>query len=145
MSTMKRDTLPARLVALAQTYGDRKVALREKEFGIWQQVTWRQYLDQVKACSLGLVALGLERQDKVAIISGNSPEWLYAELGVQAAGGIIVGVYPDSLPDQVQYAIDHADAPFVVCEDQEQTDKVLEVRDQLPTLRHIIVDDMKGS
>ncbi len=141
---MKRDTLPARLAALAQTYGDRKVALREKEFGIWQQVTWRQYLDQVKACSLGLVALGLERQDKVAIISGNSPEWLYAELGAQAAGGIIVGVYPDSLPDQVQYAINHADAPFVVCEDQEQTDKVLEVRDQLPTLRHIIVDDMKG-
>ncbi len=141
---MKCDTLPARLVNLAQQYGDRKVALREKEFGIWQQVTWRQYLDHVKAFSLGLVSLGLQREDKVVVISGNRPEWLYAELGIQAAGGIVVGIYPDSLPDQAAYTIDHSDAIVAVCEDQEQTDKLLEVRDGLPNLRHIIVDDMLG-
>ena len=141
---MKCDTLPARLVNLAQQYGDRKVALREKEFGIWQQVTWRQYLDHVKAFSLGLVSLGLQREDKVVVISGNRPEWLYAELGIQAAGGIVVGIYPDSLPDQAAYTIDHSDAIVAVCEDQEQTDKILEVRDGLPNLRHIIVDDMLG-
>ena len=90
---MKCDTLPARLVNLAQQYGDRKVALREKEFGIWQQVTWRQYLNHVKAFSLGLVSLGLQREDKVVVISGNRPEWLYAELGIQAAGGIVVGIF----------------------------------------------------
>ncbi|NIA19293.1 MAG: AMP-binding protein [Xanthomonadaceae bacterium] len=121
-----------------------QVALREKEFGIWQRVTWRQYREHVTNFALGLKALGFSRGDHLAIISENCREWLYAELGTIAIGGVTVGVYPTSPYPEVQYVVDHADAGFIVCEDQEQTDKILEVWEELPKLQKIIVIDMKG-
>ena len=121
-----------------------QVALREKEFGIWQRITWQQYREHVTLFALGLKALGFLRGDHLAIISENCREWLYAELGAIALGGVTVGVYPTSPCAEVQYVVDHADARFVVCEDQEQTDKILEVWDELPSLQKIIVVDMKG-
>ena len=136
-------TFPRRLVAQAQRLG-RKVALREKKYGIWQEVTWEQYAARVRAVCLGLVRLGLERGDKVAVISGNRPAWLYVELAAQSAGAIPLGVFVDSLPDQVQRILDHSEARFVLVEDQEQADKVLSVRGALPRLERIIVDDMRG-
>lgn len=141
---MPADTLPKLLVERAEQFGDRQVALREKEFGIWQEVTWRGYLDNVKDFCLGLVALGLERGDKIAIIGDNRPEWLYAELAAQAAGGISVGIYQDSVPREVAYIIDHSDSKFVVVEDQEQVDKILEIREAIPRVRKVIYYDPKG-
>jgi long-chain acyl-CoA synthetase len=120
------------------------VALREKKYGIWQEVTWRDYAAHVRAISLGLAALGLTRGDAMAMISGNRPAWLYAELAAQSIGAIPLGIYVDSLPDQVRSILDHSEARAVLVEDQEQADKVLGARDALARLSWIIVDDMRG-
>src|SRR5262245_20809345 len=97
-------TLPALLRAQAKR-APRRTALREKEFGIWQPVTWAQYRDRVRDLALGLRALGFVRGDKLAIIGDNRPEWLYAELAAQSLGGVAVGIYQDSLADQVRYVL----------------------------------------
>jgi long-chain acyl-CoA synthetase len=141
---MDRGTIPQLFSAKARRYGSGKVALREKAYGIWQEVTWQQYYDHVCSLCLGLLQLGAQRGDTVAVICGNRPEWLYLELAAQSAGAIPVGIFVDSLPPQVKFILDHAEARFVVVEDQEQVDKVLEVRDELPRLERIIVDDTRG-
>lgn len=138
------DTLPQLLVKKAQEYGDSKVALREKEFGIWQSVTWAGYLDHVKHFCLGMVALGLKPEDTVAIIGDNRPEWVYAELAAQAAGSKAVGIYQDSIAEEVLYIADYADVSFLVVEDQEQVDKALDILDDLPRVRSVIYYDPKG-
>lgn len=138
------DTLPKRLQAMAQRHGHTRVALREKEYGIWQEITWQGYLDQVREFCLGLVSLGFQRGEKVAIVGDNRPQWAIAELAAQAAGGTSVGIYQDSLAHEMAYVIDHADATFLVVEDQEQVDKILEVRDQLPKVRRLIYYDPRG-
>ncbi len=138
------DTFPKLLMAKAAEYGDSKVALREKEFGIWQSVTWREYLEHVRYFSLGLISLGLQPGDKIAILGDNRPEWVYAELAAQAAGAISLGLYQDSVAKELQYLIDFADARFVVVEDQEQVDKMLEVWDDLPKVEKVIYYDPKG-
>ena len=120
------------------------VALREKDFGIWQRVTWNEYLTRVRRFALGLIALGFRRGDQLAILSENRRQWLYADLATICLGGVTVGVYPTSPYPEVHYVVKHSNARFVVCEDQEQTDKILEVIDDLPDLRAIIVIDMKG-
>src|ERR671925_1521153 len=132
------------LAAHARRHGRGKIALREKEFGIWQEVTWADYAAHVRRVGLGLEALGLRRGETVAIVCGNRPAWLYTELGAQALGAIPVGVYVDSLPEQVRYVVDHCEARIVMVEDQEQADKVLGVRDKLPRLERIVVDDTRG-
>jgi long-chain acyl-CoA synthetase len=137
-------TLPQMLAAHVRRYGDRKVALREKEYGIWQEVSWAAYAAHVRAVCLGLEALGLRRGETLAIVCGNRPAWLYAELGAQALGAIPVGVYVDSLPEQACYVVAHCEARIVVVEDQEQADKILAVRAQLPRLERIVVDDTRG-
>ncbi|GAB4272081.1 MAG: AMP-dependent synthetase/ligase [Deferrisomatales bacterium] len=140
---MSADTLVGLLLERAAAHPDR-VALREKEFGIWQRVTWADYLGHVRRTALGLARLGVAPGDNVAILSENRREWLYAQLGAIAAGGRAVGVYPTSPAPEVRYVVDHALAPVVVCEDQEQTDKILEESERLPRVRHIVVADMKG-
>jgi long-chain acyl-CoA synthetase len=137
------DTFPKLLVRNARTMADR-VALREKEFGIWQSYTWREYHDAVRDLSLGLVALGLGRGDKVAIIGDNRPEWVFAEIAAQAAGAASIGIYQDSNLSEVAFVIDHCDASVVVAEDQEQVDKILEMLDKLPKVRHVLYADPRG-
>jgi long-chain acyl-CoA synthetase len=141
---MDESTIPRLLMARARRYGPGKVALREKEYGIWQEITWERYEAHVRAVCLGFVRLGLQRHDRVAVISGNRPAWLYTELGVQSAGAIPLGIFVDSLPPQVKFVLDHSEARFVMVEDQEQADKVLSVRDELPRLERIIVTDTRG-
>jgi long-chain acyl-CoA synthetase len=141
---MEQGTIPQLFVARARQYGPAKVALREKAYGIWQEVTWQQYFEHVRILCLGLVQLGLRRDNKVAVLCGNRPEWLYVELAAQSAGAIPVGIFVDSLPNQVKFILEHAEARFVVVEDQEQVDKVLEVRQALPHLERIIVSDTRG-
>ena len=137
-------TLPQMLAAHARRYGRAKVALREKEYGVWQQVSWEDYAAHVRRVCLGLEALGLRRGETLAIACGNRPAWLYTELGAQTLGAIPVGVYVDSLPEQLRFVVEHCEARFVVVEDQEQADKVLSVRDRLPRLERIVVDDTRG-
>jgi long-chain acyl-CoA synthetase len=141
---MEQGTIPQLFVARARRYGPAKVALREKAYGIWQEVTWQQYFEHVRTLCLGLVQLGLGRDNKVAVLCGNRPEWLYVELAAQSVGAIPVGIFVDSLPNQVKFILEHAEARFVVVEDQEQVDKVLEVRQALPHLERIIVSDTRG-
>jgi long-chain acyl-CoA synthetase len=141
---MDQGTIPQLFVAKARRYGSGKVALREKAYGIWQEVTWQQYHDHVCALCLGMVQLGLHHGDTVAIICDNRPEWLYLELSAQSAGAIPVGLFVDSTPNQLKFILAHAEARFVIVEDQEQVDKVLEVRHALPQLERIMVHDTRG-
>jgi long-chain acyl-CoA synthetase len=137
------DTFPRLLARNARAMPD-EVGLREKEFGIWQSFTWREYHDHVRDLSLGLVALGLRPGDKVAIIGDNRPEWVFAEIAAQAAGAAAVGIYQDSNLTEVAYVIDHCDASVVVAEDQEQVDKVLDMLERLPKVRHVVYTDPRG-
>jgi len=137
------DTFPKLLVRNAWKMPDR-IALREKEFGIWQPFTWKQYCDHVRDFALGLHALGLERGGKLAIIGNNRPEWVWSEVAAQAVGAASVGIYQDSNLTEVAFVIDHCDATVVVAEDQEQVDKILDMLDKLPKVRHVVYTDPRG-
>jgi long-chain acyl-CoA synthetase len=138
------DTLPKSLVAGLEKYGSRKIAMRKKELGIWKSYTWQDSYEQVRLLSLGLMRLGLERGDKVCIIGDNDPQYFWAQLAIQAGGGIAVGIFTDSAPHEIQYIVSHSEATFVFAKDQEQCDKMLEIREQVPTVRHVIYWDSKG-
>jgi long-chain acyl-CoA synthetase len=136
-------TIPKVFVQAVQRYGT-KVAMREKEYGIWRPLTWNEYLERVQAIALGLVEMGLERGDKVALIGDNRPEGLWAEMAALAAGGVAVWVYQEALIDEVQYIVDHSDAKFMICEGQEEVDKALAIKDRCPKLKYVVWDDPKG-
>jgi long-chain acyl-CoA synthetase len=121
-----------------------RVALRQKDFGVWQEISWNEYGRHVRHFCLGLLSLGLKRGEHVSIFGENNPEWLYADLATQSAGAVSVGVYPTNPPKEAKYVIGHSESVFVVCDDQEQVDKVLEQKADLPALRKVIVIDMKG-
>ena len=137
------DTLPRQLRERARRDPE-AVALREKEFGIWQRVTWADYLAHVRRFALGMVSLGLGPGEKVAVLSENRREWLYAELAAMSAGAVGVGVYPTSPWGEVRYVVEHSGASFVVAEDQEQVDKILAAGDGLPLVRNIVVAEPRG-
>ena len=138
------DTLPKSLAAGYRKYGDRKVAMRQKNLGIWRSYTWQDSYEQVHCLGLGLISMGLERGDKVCIIGDNDPQYFWAQLAIQAGGGVAVGIFTDSAPAEIQYVVDHSDAEFVFAKDQEQCDKLLEIRDQVPAVRRVIYWDDKG-
>ncbi|MHA7923894.1 MAG: AMP-dependent synthetase/ligase [Marinobacter sp.] len=120
------------------------LALRQKDFGIWQAYSWQDYYRRARHFGLGLRAMGLEPGGHVAIISENRVEWVIGQMGIGLVQGICVGVYPTSPWNEVAYVLEHSDAEFVICEDQEQTDKVLEAWPDLPKLKYCIAIDMKG-
>jgi len=136
-------TIPKLFVRRAKEQGQR-VAMREKEFGIWRPITWAAYLDNVRSFALGLAALGLRHGDKVAMIGDNRPEGLFAEMAALCAGGVAVWLFQDALIDEVQYIVDHSDARFLVVEGQEEVDKVLAITAKCPKLERIIWEDPKG-
>ncbi|MBI4790181.1 MAG: AMP-binding protein [Chloroflexi bacterium] len=136
-------TIPKVFAQAVARYGD-KVAMREKEFGVWRPITWTEYFERVKAIALGLVSLGLERGDKVALIGDNRPEGLWAEMATLCAGGVTVWIYQEALIDEVQYIVDHSDAKFIIGEGQEEVDKALAIQDRCPKLQRVIWDDPKG-
>jgi long-chain acyl-CoA synthetase len=138
------DTLPKLLLANARRFGERTAAMREKEYGIWQTWDWPQYLEQVRGFALGLACLGFQRGDKLAIIGDNRPQLYCGLVAAQALGGIPVPVYQDAIASEVQYVINHSDAKLILAEDQEQVDKILEVKDKLPQVERVIYDDPKG-
>jgi len=140
---VREDTIPHLLWRNVKRYSDR-VALRQKDFGVWQEISWKEYGRHVRHFCLGLLSLGLKRGEHVSIFGENNPEWLYADLATQSAGAVSVGVYPTNPPKEAKYVIGHSESVFVVCDDQEQVDKVLEVKADLPAIRKVIVIDMKG-
>jgi long-chain acyl-CoA synthetase len=121
-----------------------KVALREKDFGIWNEYSWKDWGDKARLVGMGLKALGLKRGDACSIASEINKEWMFADLGIICAGGVTNGVYPTDAPDQVEYLINDSATRFYFAEDEEQLDKVLEVRERTPTLQQIIIFDMDG-
>jgi len=137
-------TIPKLFVAQCKKYGKNKVAMREKEFGIWIPFTWQDYYDNVKYLCLGMVSLGLKKGDKVAMIGDNRPEGLWAEMAAMCAGGIGVWLFQDCMMDEVKYIIDHSDTTFFVGETQEEADKALAIKDSCPKLKWILWDDPKG-
>ena len=138
------ETLPKLLVANAQKYGHRKIAMREKALGIWQPYTWADYLARVKSCALGLAALQMRRGEKLAVIGDNRPPLYWMLLAAESLGGIPVPLYQDAIDREIQYVLDHCEARIVVAQDQEQVDKLLHVKDALPQLDTIIYVDTTG-
>lgn len=136
-------TLPQVLRQHAQTQPAR-VALRQKEHGIWKPLNWADVHRRALHVGLGLRAIGLSEGGHVGVLAENRVEWVLAQLGAGLVGSVTVGVYPTSPSSEVAYVLAHADAEIVVCEDQEQSDKILEARDQLPRLKRVIVMERKG-
>ncbi len=141
---LNNTTFPKLLKAQAATFGSKKTALRKKGLGIWQSFSWQQYFDNVHILALGLHSLGLRPGDKLAIIGNNRPESLFAQIAAQAAGGIAVSLYQDLTPREVADALVKFDINFVIAEDQEQVDKILDQQERFPSLRRIIYIQNRG-
>ncbi|GAA5109658.1 AMP-dependent synthetase/ligase [Haloechinothrix salitolerans] len=120
------------------------IAMREKDFGIWQEVTWAQYWDTVVTAGHALIALGIEPGDRVAIHSENRREWLYSDMATVAVRAMTVGLYPTNPAPEVAYLLSHSGTKILIAEDQEQVDKALEVLDELPDLEHIVYLEPRG-
>jgi long-chain acyl-CoA synthetase len=127
----------------ARDFADRP-AIREKDRGIWQSWTWREYHDQVRDLALGLASLGLKRGDRLSVIGDNRPRLYAAQLAVQCLGGVSVAAYQDSIAKELAFVWNHAEVGVIVTEDQEQVDKVVGLRPELPALRVVIYDDPRG-
>ena len=125
----KNLTLPHLLVRNGKRYGHSKDAIREKDFGIWQSYSWAEYLEQVRDFALGLASMGFNRGDKMAVIGDNRPQLYWGMIGCQCLGGIPVPLYQDAIEDEMHFVLDHCGARFALAEDQEQTDKLLKLKD----------------
>ncbi len=136
-------TVATRIRGWAESSPDR-VALREKRFGIWQDITWNDYWEEVQLVAHALTALGVEPGDRVAIHSENRPEWLYADVGSIAARAITVGLYPTNPAAEVEYLLRDSGSKVLFAEDQEQVDKALAVKHALPDLRWIVYLEPRG-
>lgn len=143
ISAQNWDTIPKLIRRNYEQWGCRP-AMAMKIFGIWQSYDWHKCYENVKHFSLGLISLGLEPGDVVCIIGDNEPEWFWGEFAVQAAGGIATGIFVDSIPSEVKYIAEHSDSKFAIVNDQEQTDKFLEIKGELPLLKKVIYWDPKG-
>ena len=137
------NTLPQELRALAKRQPDR-IAMRMKDYGIWHDITWTQYFENVKKVAMGLYALGVKRGDHVAIVGENKPEWLFSAMGVMSLGGIFVGVYTTNPAAECEYVVGHSEAVVFFCEDEEQFDKALVFRARTPHLKKLVVWEMEG-
>lgn len=137
------DTFPKLLIENARRFGDRP-AIREKDLGIWQTWTWAQVKDEIAAMAAGLQAYGFQRGDSLAIVGDNRPQLYWAMTAAQALGGTPVPMYQDSVADEMQFVLEHAEASFAVVEDQEQTDKLLEIMDRCPKLKEIVYENTRG-
>ena len=137
------DTFPKLLIDNARRIGDRP-AIREKDYGIWQAWTWSEMKSEIAAMTAGLHAFGFKRGDSLAIVGDNRPQLYWAMTAAQALGGIPVPMYQDAVADEMQYVIEHAEASFAIVEDQEQTDKMLEIMDRCPNLKEVVFKDPRG-
>ncbi len=137
------DTFAKLLLDHVARHGDR-TAIREKDLGIWQSWTWAEVLDEVRALACGLATLGFQRGDKLAIIGDNRPRLYWGMVAAQALGGVPVPIYQDSVAKEMAFVLDHADVRFALAEDQEQVDKLIQIRPECPKLEHVVYDDPRG-
>jgi long-chain acyl-CoA synthetase len=144
LSTLTEYTLPQMLAKQAQELGSQRTAIREKNFGIWQTYNWNDYLQYTKKVSLGLASLGLKRGENIGIITNNRPEWLFTELGGQALGAVTVNLFTTAVAKELAFGLTRVQAAFVIAEDQEQVDKLLEVKEELSFVRKVIYIDPTG-
>nr|WP_314706722.1 AMP-binding protein [uncultured Comamonas sp.] len=140
---LPESTLPQMLRERARSNAQR-IAIRQKDFGIWKPFTWASYYERASHFGMGLRCIGLGAGGHVGVIAENRIEWVLTQMGTGLVGGVTVGVYPTSPTPEVAYVVGHADIEVMVCEDQEQTDKLLEALPNLPKLRKIIVMETKG-
>lgn len=132
------DTLPKILKAQRERYGDTKVAMRKKDLGIWKEYTWTEVFEKVRRISLGLVSIGFERGDSVAIIGDTDPQWYWVEYAAQAAGGAVTGIYGDARSTELLHLVANCGARFAFVKGQEQVDNISEIRDRIPGLKRIV-------
>ena len=137
-------TLPQILAMQASRYGRSGAAIREKAYGIWQTFSWEDYLRYVKHTALGLLAIGLRRGDRSGLITGNHPEWLFAELGTQAVGGITLNLFTSAVADEISTSLKRVRTAVVFAQDQEQVDKLIAVRDRIDHVHRVIYIDPTG-
>jgi len=137
------DTFPKLLLENARKFSARP-AVREKDLGIWQSWSWSEMKDEIAAMAAGLKSFGFERGDSLAIVGDNRPQLYWAMTAAQALGGKPVPMYQDAVADEMQYVLEHAEVKYAIVEDQEQTDKLLEVMDSCPFLKEIIHKDERG-
>jgi long-chain acyl-CoA synthetase len=140
---IEADSLPKLLKLRSEQFADR-VFIRHKHLGIWQRITWKEVYQHVRALGLGLMKLGLKRGETVAMAGENRQELFWAEWAALCAGAKVVCLYPDMIPSEVKYILEDSDAVYFIAEDQEQVDKILKVKDQLPGLRKVIYWDSRG-
>ena len=137
------DTYPKMLRLNAREFGD-EIALREKDLGLWKPFTWSDYQNRVRDFALGMVELGLKRDDVIGIIGDNRPDWVAAEIATHALRALSLGLYRDVLDEEAAYLLNYGEAKLVFAEDEEQVDKLLGLADRAPALRHIVYSDPRG-
>ncbi|MCX7817240.1 MAG: AMP-binding protein [Syntrophales bacterium] len=137
-------TIPQMLIYQAHHLDDKVYAIREKAYGIWQTYTWRDYLEYTKKTALGLKRLGVNRGDIVAIVTDNIPEWLFTEIGAQSIGCTTINLFTSSIPEELCFSLNRVEATCVVVQNQEQADKMLEIRNKTPHVRKVVVVDTTG-
>ncbi|HRT27695.1 MAG: AMP-binding protein [Syntrophobacterales bacterium] len=137
-------TLPQVLRMQAERIGKKGVALREKAYGIWQPYTWHDYAEYVKNTALGLIAVGLRRGDRIGIITNNHVEWLFSELGGQAAGAVTLNLFTTAVAEELVHSLNRVSATYVIVQDQEQADKIIDSREKLSHVRRVIYIDPTG-
>ncbi|OQY15764.1 MAG: long-chain fatty acid--CoA ligase, partial [Desulfobacterium sp. 4572_20] len=140
---MTLKTTPQIFKDTVNKYGDR-VAMRKKEYGLWHDISWNEYYTLAKHIGSALISMGLEKGDRVSIIGDNCPEWVIIDVGVQCAGGVAVGIYSTNAWPQVEYVIQNSESKFFFVENEEQLDKWLHFRDNIPFLKKVIVWDLEG-
>jgi len=137
-------TFPKLLAELDRRYGDSRIGVQEKRYGIWQPTTWRQLHQRVRDLAHGLAALGVDPGEVVAVLGDNRPEWLITELAAQSIGAATVGIYPTSVGDEVVHVLTDGKVRVVVAEDQEQVDKIVDLKHRLPGIEKVIYYDTRG-
>jgi long-chain acyl-CoA synthetase len=137
------ETMPKSFVLSCKTRGDRP-AMREKLYGIWNAISWTQWLERSRSITFALHEIGFRPGDVASVLANTVPEWNYADFGILCAGGVSSGIYPTDSAKQVEYLVNDSKTSVLFVEDDEQLDKALDVRERCPTLRKIVVFDMEG-
>jgi len=138
------ETFPKILLDNVQKFRRSKTAIREKGYGIWQSYSWQDYHDHVRDFALGLASLGFKRGDKLAIIGDNRPQLYWGMAAAQSLGGVPVSLYQDAIERELEFILEHSEARFALAEDQEQSDKLLSLKQKIPNIECIIYNDPKG-
>jgi len=144
LSSLTQCTLPQVLARQAERFGQSRIAIREKAYGMWQTYNWEDYFRYAKCTGLGFIGLGFKRGENIAIITDNHPEWLFSEIGGQAVGAVTLNLFTSAVTEELSTALNRVQAAYVVAQDQEQVDKLLDARKKLAHIRRVIYIDPTG-